>query len=131
MSREIQKRIESLELWFMRRMMRISWTKKISNNRIRKMIKERGGWQLNLNRELRKRKVEYCGHIIRKKGLTKLTTIGKTCGKRGRGRPRRTWIADIKDWCGWTSITDLIRGAEDRRRWASRLHTTPWMRDVT
>ena len=65
----------------------------------------------NLNRELRKRKVEYCGHIICKNGRTKLTTIGKTCGKRGRGRPRRTWIADIKDWCGWTSITDLIRGS--------------------
>ena len=38
--------------------MRISWTKNIINKRIRKMIEERGGWQLNLNRELRKRKVE-------------------------------------------------------------------------
>ena len=131
MTAEMEKRIESLELWFLRRIMKVIWTKKISNVKIRELIEQKGGRQLYLIKEIRKRKVEYCGHIMRKDGITKLTITGKGEGKKGPGRPRRTWLKDIQEWCTYPSNTALIREAENRQRWTKRLHTTPWMRDVT
>ena len=131
MTAEMEKRIESLELWFLRRIMKVSWTKKISNVKIRELIEQKGGRQLYLIKEIRKRKVEYCGHIMRKDGITKLTITGKGEGKKGPGRPRRTWLKDIQEWCTYPSNVALIREAENRQRWTKWLYTTPWMRDVT
>ena len=53
---------------------------------------------------LNNRKLSYASHIMRNTSGhhgTLLTTIeGRREGKRGRGRPRRTWIADLQDWTG-------------------------------
>ena len=66
-----------------------------------------------------KRKLSYAGHIMRNTSGhydTLLTTIeGRLNGKRGRGRPRRTWVDDLRDWTGSKRYEQIKRAAETRR----------------
>ena len=68
---------------------------------------------------LKNRKLSYAGHIMRNTSGhydTLLTTIeGRLNGKRGRGRPRRTWVDDIRDWTGSKRYEQIKRAAETRR----------------
>ena len=56
LSTEMEKRIESLELWLYRRILRISWMKKMTNIKVKEMIREIGGQELEIIREIKKRK---------------------------------------------------------------------------
>ena len=68
---------------------------------------------------LKNRKLSYAGHIMRNTSGhydTLLTTIeGRLNGKRGRGRPRRTWVDDLRDWTGSKRYEQIKRAAETRR----------------
>jgi len=63
-------------------------------------------------------KLAYYGHILRKKWdcLEKELIQGTTPGSRTRGRPKMTWIDNIKSWTG-LSLTELTRKVEDRYQW--------------
>ena len=68
---------------------------------------------------LKNRKLSYAGHVIMRNtsghDATLLTTIeGRLEGKRGRGRPRRTWVDDIRDWTGSKRYDQIKRAAEKR-----------------
>ena len=88
LNKEIVKKLEAVEMWFIRRMMRISWTEKRSNESVLK--------DANLGRSLiktiRQRQLDFLGHICRQKGLEHLAITGKIEGKRSRGRQRTTFI---------------------------------------
>ena len=83
-------------MWFYRRMLRISWKDKKTNISILQ--------ELNTKRELVytivKRKMTYFGHAMRhpKCLLMKDVITGKTNGKRGRGRPRTSYMKNLSDW---------------------------------
>jgi hypothetical protein len=64
------------------------------------------------------RKMKYYGHIIRNKGenLEKDIIQGTMPGKRRRGKPRTTWIDNIKDWTE-SQFVIMLRAAEDRTYW--------------
>ena len=66
--------------------------------------------------EVRKRKMKHFGHIIRHNSLEKTIIQGITAGKRGRGRPARTWEKDIEEWAR-TNIGESTRMAERRDLW--------------
>ena len=75
-------------------MMRISWTEHKSNEEVLEMaISKR-----SLIATIKKRKLQYFGHLIRQNGIQRLLLEGKTEGKRGCGRPRMMWMDNIKDW---------------------------------
>ena len=59
-------------------------------------------------------KITYFGHITRHDSLQKTILTGKMEGRRGRGRPRRQWMDDIKEWTGKTML-QCPRLAEDVR----------------
>ena len=63
-----------------------------------------------------KRKCEYFGHVIRRNGVQKMLLEGKINGKRGRGRPRTSWMSNIKVWTK-LKYAECVRLAEDRGRW--------------
>lgn len=109
------KKLEALEMWFYRRMLKISWTDKITNAEVLK--------RLNTQRELIptriKRKCQYFGHIIRNNSKYKfLTTIlqGRIPGKKKPGRQKTTWLQNIKKWTN-TSMEQLLRTAKDRKQY--------------
>ena len=62
---------------------------------------------------IKKRKCQYFGHLIRARSIQKLLLEGKIDGKRGWGRPRVTWMKNIKEWLGHT-CNECVRRADDR-----------------
>ena len=109
-----EHKITSMEMWLWRRMMRISWTGKRTENSILH--------KLYIKRELlghvRKRKLSYFGHLCRYHGcqITKTVVEGYVEGWRRRGRPRKQYIDNIKQWTQLTT-SQCVRAAEDRSRW--------------
>ena len=65
-----------------------------------------------------RRKLKYFGHQLRRNGMGKALIEGNAEGDRGRGRPRRQWKDDLKQWTG-KGLAELKRIAEDRERWRS------------
>ena len=109
-----ERKITSMEMWLWRRMLRISWMEKRTDISILQ--------ELEIKRELlghvRKRKLTYYGHLCRDHGcqLTKTVVEGYVEGRRRRGRPRKQYIDNIKQWTQLTT-SQCVRAAEDRSRW--------------
>ena len=113
-NKEIEKKLEAAEMWFIRRMMRISWTEKRSNESILKEINT----ERSLIKTIRKRQLDFLGHIYRDKGLEHLALTGKIEGKRSRGRQRITFVGSLNSWLSKTgSKCDLLRQTENRCDW--------------
>ena len=70
---DIEKKIEAAEMWFITRMLRISWTEKKPNVNI---LRE-GNVQRSLLKTIRKRQMEFLGHVCRRRGLEFLSLTGK------------------------------------------------------
>eukprot|EP00795_Rhopilema_esculentum_P004183 gene4183-biopygen11953 len=120
----MESRIEAVEMWFLRRMLRISWVDHISNEEVLK----RAGEERKLNIMIRKRQAEFIGNIMRKEGLEEIIITGKIEGKRGRGRPRLNYLASLSKWMqdqvpeeqqGRYKVQSLIRTCKDRKLWKS------------
>ena len=62
--------------------------------------------------------MKHFGHIIRHNSLEKTTIQGITAGKRGRGRPARTWERGIEEWAR-ANIGEATRMAERRDMWCT------------
>ena len=100
--KEEEKRIEAFEMKCYRKMLRIPWTAKMSNQRVLETDSE-------LLFQVKKRKLQYFGHIARQgDSLDNDILLGMTNGKRRRGRPRTSWMANIAKWtglsCKYTSL---------------------------
>jgi len=108
--KEDARRIEALEMWIWRRMERISWTYKITNEEVLRRVGEK---RTTLETIVRRKK-NWIGHIMRGDGLMKEVMEGKMVGKRGPGRKRVGMIDDLleKERYG-----DLKRRAENRQEW--------------
>ena len=88
---DIEKKIEAAEMWFIRRMLRISWAEKKTNVRV---LRE-GNVQRSLLKTIRKRQMEFLGHVCRRRGLEFLSLTGKVEGKRDRGKQRITFLDSL------------------------------------
>ena len=110
----IINRINAFEMWVYRRILKISWRDRTTNTEVlRRMRTER-----SLMNNIKKRKMEYFGHIIRKGALQREIMDGKIDGKRGRGRPRQSWTSNIKMWTGM-EYRECVRTAQERKEWRS------------
>ena len=105
-------RIEAFEMWIYRRMGRISWTERKTNNEVCRILNVKP----SLLNTIQKRKLQYFGHITRHNTICKDILEGKIEGKRARGRQRRKWIDDIKDWTK-LPLSECTRMAKNRERW--------------
>ena len=96
-------------------MLIISWTFHTTNIDVLQNIGVKEATMLN---NLKNRKLSYAGHIMRNTSGhydTLLITIeGRLEGKRGRERPRRTWVDDIRYWTGTKRYDQIKRAAETR-----------------
>ena len=118
LNKETTRKLEAVEMWFLRRIMRISWTEKRTNDSI---LKE-ANIERSLIKTIRKRQLEFLGHICRKKDLEYLSITGKIEGRRSRGRQRTTYIESLRSWLIENDIKiDLFRLAEDRFEWKAMI----------
>jgi hypothetical protein len=92
-----QKHLESFEMWCWRRIEKIGWTDHVRNEDVLLRVKE----QRNILHEIRKRKANWIGHILRRNCLLQRVTEGKIQGEievTGRqGRRRRKLLDDLKE----------------------------------
>ena len=88
------QRIDAFELWCRRRLLRIRWTARRSTQSILKEISPR----ISLEGMMRKLKLQYFGHLMRRvDSLEKTLMLGGIGGRRRRGRPRMRWLDGITD----------------------------------
>ena len=89
-----RQRIDAFELWCWRRVLRVPWTARISNQSILKEISPKyslGGLMLKL-------KIQYFGHLMQRiDSLEKTLMLGKIEGRRRRGQQRMRWLDGITD----------------------------------
>ena len=88
------RRIDAFELWCWRRLLRVPWTGRRSNQSILKEISPR----ISLEGMMLKLKLQYFGHLMRSvDSLEKTLKLGGIGGRRRRGRPRMRWLDGITD----------------------------------
>jgi hypothetical protein len=87
------KYLESFEMWRWRRMEEISWTDRVNNEAILHRVKE----ERNILHIIKRRKVIWIGHILRRNCLLSHIIEGKIIGTRRRGRRRKQLLHDLKE----------------------------------
>ena len=113
-----RRRMDAIELWCWRRLLRGPWTAKRSNQSILKKISpgcSLEGLRLKL-------KLQYFGHLMRRTdSFEKTLMLGKIEGGRRRGRQRMRW-SDVITASKGTSLSKLRELVKDREAWRSAVH---------
>ena len=116
---DLSRRIDAVEMWLYRRMLRISWQDKVTNENV---LIRAGVPELHLRKSLVERKLSYFGHVCRHPGLDQDCVLGIVPGKRGRGRPPLQWIDTIKK--GYGSVQRAVDLASERQTWRRSTRVT-------
>ena len=116
-NKQARKSLEATEMWFYRRMMRISWTEKRTNEDI---LKE-ANMSRALMKSIRKKQSSFFGHIMRREKMEYIVTTGKIPGRRDRGRQREKILDSLTAWHGVTSVNELIAKTRERELWRNMI----------
>ena len=112
------QRLDAFELWCWRRLLRVPWTARTSNQTILKEINP----ECSLEGMMLKLKLQYFGHLMRRADLfEKNLMLGKIEGRRGRGRQRMRWLDGIIDLMD-VSLGELQEFVMNREAWHAVIH---------
>lgn len=113
MGKEEEQRIQAMEMWLYRRMLKVPWTERKTNEEVLAMA--------NANREIlthiRERQLRFLGHVLRRDGIEKLVVEGKLEGRKSRGRPRNNYIYKLMNITRDTSTAKFLQRAQQRTDW--------------
>ena len=111
---ELQRRIQAMEMRRYRKILRISYKDHVTNEEVRAKIQQAIGPHEDLT-IVRRRKLQWYGHVSRSSGLAKTTLHGTVKGERRQGRRGKKWEDKIREWTG-LEFAKSQRAVENREK---------------
>ena len=113
---ELRRRIQAMEKRCYRKILHISYKVHVTNEEVRAKIQQAIGPHEDLLTIVKRRKLQWYGHVSRSSGLAKTVLQGTVKGGRRQGRQRRRWDDNIREWTG-LEFGKSQRAVENRERW--------------
>ena len=97
---ELQRRKQAMEMRCYRKILRISYKDRVTNEEVRAKIRQATGPYKSLLTMAKRRKLQWHGHVARSSSVAKTILQGTVKGKRRQGRQRKRWEDNIMEWTG-------------------------------
>ena len=116
LTEELQRRIRAMEMRCYCKILRISYQDHVTNDEVRAKIKQAIGSHENFSTIVKRRKLQWYGHISLSSGLAKAILQSTVKGERSQGRQRKRWEDNIREWTG-LEFAKSRRAVENRGKW--------------